>query len=153
MWGTGPCFFENCETVSRNNKGYYTQIRNPVTNHGYVYKKCSFSGGTDVTGNFLSRIAPGVYPNSEVVLINCVVTDAVSPVGWRLDGSANAPNVHFWEYNSHDAAGKPIDTSKRLEASKQLKLPEDKETIDNYSDAKWVLGGNWTPPMAKAEAK
>ena len=49
---------------------------------------------------------PARFPASEVVLINCKLTDAVGPVGWRLDQATEAPDVHFWEYNSHDAAGK-----------------------------------------------
>jgi hypothetical protein len=41
----------------------------------------------------------------------------------------------------------PIEMSKRLPIAKQLKQPEDKLLIENYSDAKWVLGGQWTPEM------
>ena len=44
MWGKGPCFFENCEAKSLRSNAYYTQIRNPATNHGYVYKDCKFDG-------------------------------------------------------------------------------------------------------------
>ncbi len=147
MWGKGPCFFENCEAKSVRSNAYYTQIRNPATNHGYVYKNCTFNGAAGVTGNVLSRIAPVQYPASEVVLINCTLTEAVSPVAWRLDQATEAPDVHFWEYNSHDADGQPIDMSKRLAIAKQLKQPEDKQLIENYSDAKWVLGGQWTPEV------
>ncbi len=147
MWGKGPCFFENCEAKSLRSNAYYTQIRNPATNHGYVYKDCEFHGAPGVTGNFLSRIAPARFPASEVVLINCTLSDAVGAVGWRLDMATEAPTVHFWEYNSHDAAGKPVDMSKRLPSAKELKQPEDRQTIENYSDAKWVLGGQWTPEL------
>ena len=100
-----------------------------------------------MTGNVLSRIAPVQYPASEVVLINCMLTEAVSPVAWRLDQGTEAPDVHFWEYNSHNTDGQPIDMSKRLAIAKQLKQPEDKQLIENYSDAKWVLGGQWTPEV------
>jgi pectin methylesterase-like acyl-CoA thioesterase len=145
MWGTGPCFFENCHAKSLRSNAYYTQIRNPPTNHGYVFKRCTFDGAQGVTGNFLSRIEPTRFPASEVVLIDCVLTDAVGPVAWRLDRAAEAPDIHFWEYNSHTPDGQPMDTSKRPAFSKQLKLPEDKETIGNYSTPSWVLGGDWTP--------
>ena len=147
MWGKGPCFFENCEAKSLRSNAYYTQIRNPATNRGYVFKNCTFNGAPGVTGNVLSRIAPVQYPASEVVLINCTLTDAVSPVAWRLDQATEAPDVHFWEYNSHTTDGQPIDMSKRLPIAKQLKQPEDKQLIENYSDAKWVLGGQWTPEV------
>ena len=148
MWGTGPCFFENCTARSLRNSAYYTQIRNPAAHHGYVYKNCTFEGAPGVTGNVLSRIAPGRFPASEVVLIDCVLTGAVEAVGWRLDQATEAPNVHFWEYNSRDPDGKPVDTSRRLAASRQLTLPEDRETISAYSDPRYVLGGNWSPSLA-----
>jgi hypothetical protein len=156
MWGTGPCFFENCHARSVRGNAYYTQIRNPATNHGFVYQNCVFDGAPGVTGNFLSRVAPGRFPASEVVLINCILTEAVGSVGWKLDpapgaapGSAiTAPNVHYWEYQSHDLAGNPTDLSRRLSIVKELKLPDDKDTIANYSDPAFVLGGLWTPALA-----
>ncbi len=148
MWGTGPCFFENCRCKSLRSNAYYTQIRNPATNHGYVYKNCVFDGSAGITGNFISRIDPSRFPASEVVLLDCVLSGAVSPVAWRLDVSTNAPTVRFWEYNSHDAEGKPLDMSKRLSVGKRLKLPEDKETTASYSDPTFVLGGDWNPLSA-----
>jgi pectin methylesterase-like acyl-CoA thioesterase len=161
MWGTGPCFFENCQAKSLRSNAYYTQIRNPPTNHGYVFKNCTFEGVPGASGNFLSRIEPTRFPASEVVLIDCAMTSAVGGVAWRLDQPAAprgrapatttmpaAPNVHFWEYNSHTTDGKPVDMSQRLPIARELKLPQDKETIDNYSDPKYVLGGQWAPPAA-----
>jgi pectin methylesterase-like acyl-CoA thioesterase len=148
MWGTGPCFFENCTARSLRSRAYYTQIRNPASNHGYVYKSCTFNGAPGVTDNFLSRIAPARFPASEMVLIDCVLTGAVGAVAWRLDQAKEAPNVHFWEYRSHDAEGKPADTSGRLAAGRQLTLPNDAETIAGYSDPKFVLGNQWSPELA-----
>jgi hypothetical protein len=37
MWGSGPCFFNNCELRILRTSGYYTQIRNTASNHGCVY--------------------------------------------------------------------------------------------------------------------
>ena len=152
MWGTGPCFLENCELKSLSSNGYFTQIRNPIGNHGYVFKNCTFEGAPGVTGNFLSRIAPVRFPASEVVLIDCLLTDAVGAVGWRLDQvnqpAAEASQVHYWEYNSHDSAGRPIDMSQRLTIARQLKLPDDGKAITNYGDPKFVLGAEWTPLLA-----
>jgi pectin methylesterase-like acyl-CoA thioesterase len=148
MWGTGPCFFENCHATSVRNNAYFTQIRNTAANHGYVYKNCLFDGAPGITGDVLSRISPGTFPASEVVLLDCTLTSAVSDVAWRFDGAATATgNIHFWEYRSHTPAGEPVDTSKRLAASRQLKQPDDAELIKNYSDPQWVLGG-WAPQLA-----
>lgn len=152
MWGTGPCFFEKVHAKTVRSGAYYTQIRNPETHHGYVYKDCVFDGAPGVTNNMLSRIEPTRFPGSEVVLINCVLTEAVSPVAWRIERATEAPGIHFWEFNSHDPDGKLVDTSKRLAVSKQLKQPEDAETIKNYSDPKWVLGGDWDPAARIAKA-
>jgi len=148
MWGTGPSFFENCQARSLRSDAYYTQIRNSATNHGFVFKNCVFDGAAGVTGNFLSRIAPGRFPFSEVVLLDCQLSDAVNGIAWRLDQSNEAPNVHFWEYDSHDLAGAPTDTTRRLAIARQLNLPDDKETIASYSDPRFVLGGQWTPALA-----
>ena len=83
--------------------------------------------------NFLSRIAPARFPASEVVLIDCVLTDVVGAVGWRLDQvtqpAGEAPNVHYWEYNSHDSGGRPVDMGRRLVIARQLKLPDDEKAI------------------------
>ena len=152
MWGTGPSFFENCELKSLRNNGYFTQIRNPISNHGYVFKNCIFEGAPGITGNLLSRIAPARFPASEVVLIDCLLTDVVATVGWRLDQvtqpAVEAANVHYWEYNSHDSGGRPVDMSQRLVIARQLKLPDDGKAIANYSDPKFVLGDEWTLLLA-----
>ncbi len=148
MWGTGPCFFENCQLRAVRNKSMFTQIRNPPTNHGYVYKNCTFEGGPGITGCLLSRVLQTRFPASEVVLLDCTLTSVVNPVGWSLQGPGQAPNVHYWEYNSRDPNGKPIDDSKRLAVSKRLTKEADAETIANYSNPAWVLGNNWNPKLA-----
>jgi len=145
MWGTGPVFFDRCHAKSVRSNAYFTQIRNPASNHGFVYKDCILDGMPGVSGDFLSRIVPARFPYSEVVFLNCMMTDAVGPVAWRIQRTTEAPTIHFWEYNSHGPDGKPVDVSKRMPLSKQLKLPDDKQVIDNYSDPTFVLGGKWTP--------
>jgi pectin methylesterase-like acyl-CoA thioesterase len=153
MWGQGPCFFENCHCYGTRSKAYYAQIRNPADRHGYVYHHCIFDGPAGVTNMYINRIAPTVFPNSEMVLLDCVLGPAVSPTGWLLTAAkrgttvpTTAPNVHFWEFNSHDAQGKAIDVSKRLNVSRQLTLPQDAELINDYSKPSFVLGDNWDAP-------
>jgi pectin methylesterase-like acyl-CoA thioesterase len=148
MWGTGPCFFENCHATTVRNNAYYTQIRNTAANHGYVYKHCVFDGAPGITGNFLSRIDPNRFPASEVVLLECTLTSAVGEAGWRFDGTTpQAGQTRFWEYANRTPAGDPVDTSRRFAASRRLAQPGDAELIKNYSDAEWVLGG-WKPQLA-----
>jgi pectin methylesterase-like acyl-CoA thioesterase len=158
MWGTGPCFFEDCRCRSLRSGAYYTQIRNPRTNHGYVYLHCTFDGAASIKDNYLSRIEPGRFPFSELVLLDCVLGDAVGPVAWQFQGMTGAPeliapNVHFWEFKSHSADGTPVDPHLRLAGSRQLAPPDDAGIIADYSNPAFVLGGNWNPKLAPIFAR
>ena len=148
MWGTGPCFFEKCTLRTLRSGAYYTQIRNPPTNHGYVYAHCTFDGAQGIMGNYLSRVGPARFPASEVVLLDCVLTNAVGPHAWQWQGAGETSRIHFWEFNSHDADGQPTETSLRLAGSKQLTQPADAATIANYLNPTFVLGNDWNPKNA-----
>ncbi len=161
MWGRGPVYFENCEVKALNN-GYFTQIRNPQANHGYVYDHCTFSTAANVKSIYLSRIAPSTYPYSEVVLLDCKLGPGINPAGWLLnsaprggtdaDPSTQAPNLRFWEFNSTNIGdGQPADAGKRAPFSKQLTMANDAETIKNYRDPAYVLG--WSPETLAAVQK
>ena len=145
MWGTGPCLFRQCECRSVRSGTYYTQVRNPPAHHGFVFLRCRFDGVPGVTGNFISRIQPSRFPASEVVLLDCTLGPSVEDVGWRLDDTADASNVHFWEYASHDTEGRPVEARRRLRVSRQLREPADAPTIAHYSDPVFVLGRGWNP--------
>ncbi|MEI6588919.1 MAG: pectinesterase family protein [Verrucomicrobiota bacterium] len=148
MWGTGPCYFKDCTCIALRSNAYYTQIRNPKTNHGYVYVGCRFIGSEHVTGNFLSRIELNRFPFSEVVLLNCILSEAVAPIGWQLQAKGDPSFLHFWEFNSQRTPQGPLfDVSHRLSSSKQLTLPADKALIDAYLDPEFVLGNNWRPNL------
>ena len=86
------------------------------------------------------------FPYAEMVVINAK-TSGVPPEGWGpIDAEPrfDHTNLHLWEYNTTDMAGKPIDMSKRDPVSKQLTLPKDAKTIADYSRPEFVLGG-WKP--------
>jgi pectin methylesterase-like acyl-CoA thioesterase len=157
MWGTGPCFFENCVCRTVSSGAYYTQIRNPgptqLENHGFVYLRCTFDGLPGVTNNYLSRIETSRFPNSEVVLIDCMLGATVKPDAWQLehgpkDDGKTPRQVRFWEYHSHAADGTPVDVSQRAAFSRQLSSPADAATIAHYSDPTFVLGHDWNPKQA-----
>src|SRR5580765_4362815 len=57
--------------------------------------------------------------------------------GWRLDNATTAPNIQFWEYNSTDLNGSPLDVSQRASFSRQLTAAE----AAQWSDPAFVLGG------------
>jgi pectin methylesterase-like acyl-CoA thioesterase len=155
MWGTGPAFFEHCTARSLRSSAYYTQVRNPAGQHGFVFVRCTFEGAPGVTENFLSRIEPHRFPHSEVVLIDCTLGASVAAVGWQLqaprDGAlpGSTSSLRFMEFNSRAPDGKPADVSQRLSVSRQLRLPADAELVANYSDPTFVLGRDWQPRRAR----
>ena len=164
MWGGGPCFFNNCRLTALSSGGYHTQIRNGSTGHGYVFLNCTLDAASGVSGMFLARIDPsasGGFPYSEVVWLNCVMgtfngstySTSIAPAGWLLNNTpdqtaASAPNVHFWEYNSHYTDGTPLNVASRIGASKQLTMANDATTIANYSTPSYVLGNSWSPQLS-----
>lgn len=154
MWGTGPSFFENCTARSLRSGAYFTQIRNPATNHGFVFVRCTFEGAPGVTDNFLSRIEPHRFPHSEVVLVDCVLGPAVGAVGWQLQPApAGTPpgataDLQFWEHNSRTPRGESVAVNGRHPASRQLQSPSDDALIADYRNPTFVLGSNWQPRRA-----
>ena len=155
----GPAFFNRSEIHSI---GPINWIRNPATNRGHVFKDCTFIGideplpwtrSPDGEGqrskSVLARLPNNNganYPYAEAVLINSRMK-GVSPEGWGpVEDSAtfDSSNVHFWEYNSMDMDGRPLDMSQRHPVAKELTNPEDTRTITDYSNPEFVLDG-WKP--------
>jgi hypothetical protein len=140
--GRGPIFLERCEMRSN---GAFMWIRNTDANHGAVFKHCSFLGAGAQPTEFAR--APGngarTYPFAEVVLLNTKIT-GISAIGWGPADTGG--NVHYWEYDSRDEAGKPVDVSGRAAWSRQLDATRDAKLIKDYSTPAFVLGG-WTPNL------
>jgi len=140
--GRGAAFFKNCNFQSY---GAFMWIRNTAANHGNVCLNCTFqTRGKDMTEIARAPVNGGKsYPYCEAVLLNCKLS-GISPIGWGPVGK-DTTNVHFWEYNSTNLSdGKPVDTSKRHPASRQLTLEKDAALIEQYSRPDFVLGG-WKP--------
>ncbi len=153
LWGTGAVYFRNSEVKMVNSNAYYTQIRNGQGKNGYVFVNSRFTAAPGVTGAYLTRIDPDQFPYSQVVLIDSVMGAHVRPDAWRLDDNAKDgfaapltqagyPNVRFWEYNSRDEGGNPVDVSQRHPVSRQMT----QEEADFWRDPANVLGG-WTPEL------
>jgi hypothetical protein len=159
--GVGPAFFDHCEIQSM---GPFMWIRNTEASHGNVFVNCTFVArerpGAQVQAPSLSlqttpaRTPIGAvlarlpnnhglnYPYAEAVLINCKLK-GVPAEGWGPIED-DTSHLHLWEFNSTDLEGRRVDTSQRNAVSKQLTMPTDAETIKEYSDPAFVLGG-WTP--------
>ncbi|MBI1763696.1 MAG: immunoglobulin domain-containing protein, partial [Acidobacteria bacterium] len=144
MWGSGAVFFQNCE-LKANNAGFYTQIRNGQSGNGNVYVNCRLTSTPGLTGVYLARIDPTVFPYSQVAFINCAMGPHILPVGWQLNNAATAPNVQFWEYGSKTLNDAPLDVSQRAPFARQLSADE----AARWSDPAFVLG-NWTPTTLTA---
>jgi hypothetical protein len=145
MWGSGAVFFQNTELKAVTSNGYYTQIRNGQGQNGNVYVNCRLTAADSVSGMYLGRIDPTVFPYSQVVYINTVMGPHVTPAGWLLNNAANAPNVQFWEYQTTDASGAVVDVSQRASFSRQLTATE----AAQWSDPSFVLSG-WAPTTISA---
>jgi hypothetical protein len=153
--GVGPAFFNHCEIQSI---GPYMWIRNTEANHGNVFVNCTFITRERPTAQFRAPGAPQAvlarlpnnhglnYPYAEAVLINCRLK-GVPQIGWGPIED-DTSHLHLWEFNSTDLEGGPIDVTQRHAVSKQLTLPQDAETIANYSNPGFVLDG-WTPITEK----
>lgn len=149
VWGGGTVYFDHCTFHSVNN-GYLVQSRNGEANYGYVFVDCTLTGTPNVERYVLARIEPVRFPYSHVAFIDCKIGSFLSPVGWMLDKAPGADkpspadHVHYWEYRSTDLAGKPVDVSARLPASRQLTSEE----AAQMRDAVHVLRG-WDPRAVK----
>jgi pectate lyase/pectin methylesterase-like acyl-CoA thioesterase len=148
MWGNAAAYFVNCELKNVRTGGFYVQARTPQNQPGFVYVNCRLSGAAGVTGAFLARIDPNVFPDSQVVYINSAMGPQVAPVGWLLNNATSSNTIRFWEYRSTDLNGAPLDVSQRIASSRQI---SDAEAMQ-LSDTNFVLGG-WapqTPPFIRS---
>jgi hypothetical protein len=134
--------------------GAVTWTRTVQGIHGNVFVDSTIVGLSNYTT--LARLpdnSGGVmdnWPYAEMVLID-TKTSGIAPEGW---GPVQGPpfdssNVHFWEFNTTDLQGRPIDMSKRLNVSRQLILPRDADILAEYRDPASILGG-WRPVVLEA---
>jgi pectate lyase/pectin methylesterase-like acyl-CoA thioesterase len=140
MWGNAAAYFLNSELRSVRSDSYYVQARTPQNQPGFIYVNCRLSASSGVTGTFLARIDPNVFPDSQVVYINSAMGSHVSPTGWLLNNATSSSTVRFWEYRSTGFDGTLLDVSQRIASSRQLTDAE----ASQWSDPAFVLGG-WAP--------
>lgn len=142
--GRGPAFFERCTLRSRS---VFMWIRNTSANHGNVFKDCTFTGtGAPTTLARSPKNGASTYPYAEAVLLNCTLK-GILPEGWSAADEGG--KVRFWEFNSRNPDGSPVDVSKRAPLSRQLDKQKDAKLISDYSNPAFVLDG-WKPQLARA---
>jgi pectin methylesterase-like acyl-CoA thioesterase len=142
IWGTGAVYFEKCE-IRSNAPGYVVQARNNKETPGYIFVDCKLTAKPGVKDIWLARTAGVKYPDGQVAYINCAIGEHIRPAGWNVQQKEVEGTTRFQEYKSMDAAGKPLDVSRRNPVSKQL---TDEEAA-KLKDIKNVLGGidGWDP--------
>jgi pectin methylesterase-like acyl-CoA thioesterase len=145
IWGNGVAYFDRCELRTVARAGYNVQARNSAATYGYVFVDCRLTADSPaLTGNFLARTNfsdPSAAPACHVAYVNCQMGSHIDPKGWLVATSgADNSKVRFWEYQSTDAAGAPVDVSQRITASQQI----DDATAAQMRDVTAVLSG-WNP--------
>jgi Pectinesterase/Bacterial Ig-like domain len=141
IWGTGAAYFNKCEIKTLPPSGWVVQARNPASTYGYVFVDSNLTADPGVTGEGLGRIDDGVYPASHVAYINCTMGSHITPAGWTITGGGSTSQLRFWEYQSVNPAGAPIDVSKRAAGSTQISA----SMAQSMRDPAVVLAG-WQPP-------
>jgi pectinesterase len=137
--GRGTLFCERCTIKSAS---VMMWPRNPKGVHGNVFKDSTFIGTRAPTTIARSpRNERFSYPAAEVVLLKATLVN-IAPEGWS--DADRGGEVRFWEYNSREADGSPVDVSKRVAWSRQLDSAKDAQVIEDYSRPSFVLAG-WTP--------
>jgi pectin methylesterase-like acyl-CoA thioesterase len=139
VWGTGAAYFKSCEIRTIVQAGANVQARNPASTYGYVFVDSMLTADPGITGQVLARIDVSMYPASHVAYINCQMGSHIAPGGWTISGGTATSQLRFWEYQSVNPAGNPIDVSKRVVA--QISATE----AASMRDPSVVLAG-WTPP-------
>lgn len=139
--GRGTSFCKRCTIKSRS---VMMWPRNHQNVHGNVFKDSTFIGTQQPTTIARSpRNERFTYPYAEVVILNSTLAN-IAPEGWS--DADRGGNVRFWEYNSRNPDGSPVDVSMRVPWSRQLDSVKDATLIADYSRPAFVLSG-WEPKL------
>jgi len=140
VWSSGAAYFNNCIIHTVGQAGAVVQARNSPSTYGYVFVDSQLTADPGVTGQVLARIDVSDYPGSNVAYINCTMGSFISPAGWAITDGTPTSELRFWEYESVDTSGNPIDVSKRIAGSTQISATE----AASIRDPTVVLSG-WNP--------
>lgn len=145
IYAGGDNFFQHCDIVIENRKG--NVITAPSTSQaqrwGMVFNECTIKAAPNaplVTNGSFSLGRPW-HNEPRTYYLNTTMEVKPSDTGWA--GMSTVP-THFYEYNSMDKNGKPIDLSRRGNSPSSTNsykpvLTDEEATL--YT-ARNVLGGN-----------
>ncbi len=146
IWGSGVGFFQSCEIRAMrragNGTGVYTQARTPFNTYGLIFADCLVSRETnDMTGWSLGRDANTSGPDGNVAWLNCEMDAHIGAFGWTDGGLADKSTLRFWEYQSTDLSGNPINTSSRVAWSAQISATTNallRDLTNTFAFVSWV---------------
>jgi hypothetical protein len=152
IWGEGTLYATNCELMSMTSGGHLTQPRTPQGSNGFAFVNCLIDGASGVTGSDLGRDAAnsgnGNWFYGQDAYINCTMdTNVIIPAGWILGSGTvvgNTTDLRFWEFDSVDTNGNPVNTSSRVAWSTEIDGTTATNDVQNV--AVWFSG--WTPALA-----
>jgi len=138
--------------MSMTSGGHLTQPRTLQGSNGFAFVNCLIDGASGVTNSDLGRDAAnsgnGNYFYGQDAYINCTIdTNVITPAGWVLGSGtvvANTSNLRFWEFDSVDTNGNPVNTSSRVAWSTEI----DGNTATNDVQNVTVWFSGWTPALA-----
>src|SRR5207249_4409630 len=73
----------------------------------------------DVKKCWLARIETARFPASHVAFIRCAMGTHIISAAWQITGTVSEA-LRFEEFANSDLDGKPLDTSRRDSAAKQI---------------------------------
>ncbi len=147
--GGGDHYFDHCTLMHEIGGGYIVApATSPANKYGYVFQHCTIDGvGPYDLGRPWSNEPRAFY-------LNTTMKALPSAGGW---GRMSDLITHFFEYNSMDADGNPLDLSTRVNSASSLNtyspiLPE--EYADHFT-VRNVLGGlnSWDAAALVAECE
>ena len=153
IWGQGTIYLTNAEIMFmpyQSAQDYLTQARTPQFTNGFAFVNCRLIGANGAVNNgYLGRDAGSTsFPYGNVAYINCTMdTNTIPPAGWALGSGTSLPqtaNLRFWEYQSVDLSGNPVNTSSRASWSVQLDGATATNQVQNVTN--WF--GGWSPRLA-----
>jgi pectin methylesterase-like acyl-CoA thioesterase len=152
IWGSGTFYATNCELMSMTSGGHLTQPRTLQGSNGLAFVNCLIDGAPGVTGSDLGRDAAnsgnGDYYYGQDAYINCTIdTNVIIPAGWTLGSGtlvADTTFLRFWEYDSLDTNGNPVNTNSRVAWSTEIDGNTATNGVQNVSN--WFSG--WAPALA-----
>ncbi len=121
IFGSSTAFFDGCEIHSLS-RGYLTAASTlEGVPYGYVLNNCRLTAAAGVERTMLGR---PWRPFAKTVYVNCRMGKHIDPVGWFNWGVEKEKTAFYAECGSMTLDGKPVDVSKRVAWSKQVKADD-----------------------------